>query len=282
MSVAAPLTGSSIGNERDLQAFIATVDRAIGVQLVGKEYLIESRLQPVATTLGLDSVDAVLAAVRRGDRTAEAAAIEAMTTNETSFFRDQHPFESLAEHVLPELAERQERVTIWNGACSSGQESYTLAMSILDRVPALAMPNRTTILSTDVSPEMVARTRAASYSRFEVNRGLSTQLAIKHFDQTGRTWTAKPALRSMIDAREMNLLEPWRGVPRCDLVLLRNVLIYFTVPVRQDIFRRIRTEVLKPGGLLLLGASESPSGVDDAWAVERIGSSTFFTPKGTS
>ncbi|MFK8024016.1 MAG: protein-glutamate O-methyltransferase CheR [Ilumatobacter sp.] len=265
----------------DLDAFIALVDKEIGVQLVGKEYLIESRLQPVALELGLSSVADLLSKIRRGDRAASGRAIEAMTTNETSFFRDQHPFEMLAKHVLPEAAARG-RLTIWNGACSSGQESYTLAMAIIDNVPSLAMPGRTKIVSTDVSPEMVQRTKAGKYSRFEVNRGLPTNLAVKHFDQTGRSWTAKPALRSMIDAREMNLLGPWRGIPTCDVVLLRNVLIYFTLPVRKDILRRIRTEVLKPGGCLLLGASETTNGIDDGYESRRVGTSTFYYSRGTT
>lgn len=264
----------------DAAAFAKIVDRRIGVQLAGKEYLIESRLQAVARELGMTSATDVLKAVRRGDRAAEQAAIEAMTTNETSFFRDQHPFDSLVTEVLPDLAKANGgRLTIWNGACSSGQESYTLAMSIVDNFPQLRLPGRTKILSTDVSPKMVERTREGAYSRFEVNRGLPASLAVKHFDRAGRRWVAKPELRAMIEARELNLLEPWRGLPTCDVVLLRNVLIYFTVPVRRDILRRIRTDVLRPQGCLVLGASESIVGVDDGYEQRRVGSSTFYFSK---
>ena len=270
-------------SSQDIDAFIDIVDRRIGVQLVGKEYLINSRLQSIADGEGLPTVDALLAAIRRGDRRLEALAVEAMTTNETSFFRDQHPFQSLVDTVIPDLVSTTTgRLTIWNGACSSGQESYTLAMSIVDNFPLLASGGRTKIVSTDVSPEMVARTAAGTYSRFEVNRGLPSALAVKHFDRAGRSWTAKPELRSMIDARELNLLQPWRGLPRCDLVLLRNVLIYFTVPVRRDILRRIRTDVLRPGGCLLLGSSETVSGIDDGYESRRIGSATFHYSKGPS
>ncbi|MEM9039129.1 MAG: protein-glutamate O-methyltransferase CheR [Actinomycetota bacterium] len=266
-----------------VRSFVDLVDRRIGVQLAGKEYLIESRLQTVAREQGLSSVDDVLAAIHRGDRRLADVAVEAMTTNETSFFRDQHPFTALAENVLPDVARRNDgRLTVWNGACSSGQESYTLAMTIVDNVPALAGPGRTRIISTDVSPEMVKRTQAGEYSRFEVNRGLPANLAVKHFDQMGRKWVAKPALRAMVETHEMNLLERWNGIPRCDVVLLRNVLIYFTVEARRDILQRIRTDVLKPGGCLLLGASETTTGIDPGYESRRVGSSTFYYPKGTS
>ena len=265
----------------DVDYFGSLVDRRIGVQLAGKEYLIESRLQPLARDNGLTTVSDVITAMRRGDRAIEDAAIEAMTTNETSFFRDQHPFDTLVSDVIPQvIADTGGRLTIWNGACSSGQESYTLAMSIVDNFPDLMLPGRTTIVSTDVSPQMVERTREGKYSRFEVNRGLPASQAVKHFDQAGRNWVAKPELRAMIDARELNLLERWSGLPKCDIVLMRNVLIYFTVPVKQDILRRIRTEVLKPGGCLLLGASETTVGIDDGFEGRRVGGSTFYYPKG--
>ena len=276
-------TGTAEGtlSAADIDFFVGLVDRKIGVQLSGKEYLIESRLQPLAREHGLGSAAEVVAAMRRGDRAVETAAVEAMTTNETSFFRDQHPFETLVTDVIPDLVSTTGgRLTIWNGACSSGQESYTLAMSIRDHFPDLVLPGRTTILSTDVSPQMVERTKAGRYSRFEINRGLPATQSVKQFDQDGRNWVARAELRSMIDARELNLLEPWVGLPKCDLVLLRNVLIYFTVPVKQDILRRIRTDVLKPGGCLLLGASETTVGIDDGYESRRVGGSTFYYPKG--
>ncbi len=267
----------------DVAYFSDLVDRSIGVQLAGKEYLIESRLQPVARELGLDHATAVIAAIRGGDARAESAAIEAMTTNETSFYRDQHPFESLASEVIPELVDSAGgRLTVWNGACSSGQESYTLAMTIREHFPDLTLPGRTTIISTDVSPAMVERTAAGTYSRFEVNRGLPAEKAVSYFDQDGRNWVAKPELRSMNRAREMNLLEPWRGLPKCDLVLLRNVLIYFTPEKKREVLQRIRTDVLKPHGCLVVGSSETTVGIDDGFEPRRTAASTFYFPKETS
>ncbi len=264
----------------DLAYFTDLIDRRIGVQLEGKAYLVESRLQPIAQDNSLADAAAVIGAIRRGDRTIEDAAVDAMTTNETSFYRDQHPFETLVTEVIPELvAATGGRLTIWNGACSSGQESYTLAMSIRDHFPDLTLPGRTRILSTDVSAAMVHRTREGRYSRFEVNRGLPATQAVKHFEQEGRHWVAKPELRAMVEARELNLLEPWTGVPRCDLVLLRNVLIYFTPAVKKEILRRIRTTVLAPHGCLLIGASETTVGIDDGYEARRVGDSTIYFPK---
>ncbi|MFV1990959.1 MAG: protein-glutamate O-methyltransferase CheR, partial [Acidimicrobiales bacterium] len=198
------------------------------------------------------------------------------------FFRDQHPFASLVEEVVPTLRKGRDTLSIWNGACSSGQESYTLAIILQEHFPDLSIGKRLRIVSTDVSPEMVGRCRKGEYSRFEVNRGLPTDLAVKYFDQAGRNWVAKKELRQLIETREMNLLQPWHGLGKCDLVLMRNVLIYFTPSVKSDILRRIRSEVLAPHGCLLLGASESTIGLDDGYDVRHVGNSTFNFLKASS
>ncbi len=271
--------GATLSTE-DVNYFVQLVDNAIGVQLQGKEYLIESRLEPVAVARGLGSARELIARMRGGDRVAQQAAIEAMTTNETSFFRDQHPFQTLADLVIPDLRRASGgSLTVWNGACSSGQESYTLAITLRENFPDLPA-SRIKIVSTDVSGKMVERCREGKYSRFEVNRGLPANLALKYFDQEGRNWVAKPELRSMIEVRELNLLKPWAALPQCDLVLLRNVLIYFTSPVKQEILRRIRTDVLKPSGALMLGASESIVGIDAGYETRRVGQTTLYYPKG--
>lgn len=267
-----------------LQFFCKLIDAKIGVQLEGKEYLIESRIQPLLREFKLDSAEDLVDRLRRGDGRVEAAAVEVMTTNETSFFRDQHPFETLATEIIPEMRKTANlrSLTIWNGACSSGQESYTLAMTIREHFPEWAAGGKAKIVSTDVSPTMVERTRSGQYSRFEINRGLPATHAVKYFEQAGRNWVAKPELRNMIDARELNLLKPWVGLPKCDVVLLRNVLIYFTVEKKQDILRRIRTNVLAPHGCLILGASETTVGLDNGYETRRAGKSTFHFIQGAS
>lgn len=267
----------------DLDFIIDLVSDRIGVQLEGKAYLIESRLQALVRDFGDSDLSAFIARVRRRDPAAEASVVDAMTTNETSFFRDQHPFDALVSDVIPELLRQRsgtQGLTIWNAACSSGQESYTIAMLLHEYFPHLVAGS--TIISTDVSPAMVERTRLGEYSRFEINRGLPTNYALKYFSQSARKSKVKPELARMIDVREMNLLEPWIRIPRCDLVLLRNVLIYFPLATKQHIVRRIRTDVLKPGGALMLGSSESTRGVDEAFEARRCGDSTFFYPKGNN
>ncbi|MEM7324644.1 MAG: protein-glutamate O-methyltransferase CheR [Actinomycetota bacterium] len=282
MKPSGPTTGGDSLSQESIQFFCKLIDDKIGVQLEGKEYLIESRIQPLLRQFELDTPEALIDRLRRGDGRVEAAAVEVMTTNETSFFRDQHPFETLANDIVPEMRKTANLrgLTIWNGACSSGQESYTLAMTIREHFPEWAANAK--IVSTDVSPAMVERTKSGQYSRFEINRGLPATHAVKYFDQAGRNWVAKPELRNMIEAKELNLLKPWVGLPKCDVVLLRNVLIYFTVEKKQDILRRIRTNILAPHGCLILGASETTVGLDPGYENRRVGKSTFHFIQGAS
>lgn len=280
MSLAMDSTATEL-TDADISFFAELVDKKIGVQLAGKGYLIDSRLKPLLSRFGATSTSALIAAIKRGDRAAESAAIDAMTTNETSFYRDQHPFATLAEHVIPPiLAKTGSRLTIWNGACSSGQESYSLAMTLREQFPEAARIGRTRIVSTDVSAEMVERTKLGTYSRFEVNRGLPANQAVKYFEQQGRSWKAKKEISDLIDAHVLNLLEPWPTVPKCDIVLLRNVLIYFTPEVKGRILNRIRTEVLADHGCLMLGATETPMGFDDGYVQKRLGDSNLYFKKG--
>lgn len=267
----------------DAKFLVELVDRKIGVQLAGKEYLIDSRLTPVCRELGIDDLGALIDKLRSGDRVAEEHVLNAVTTNETSFFRDSHPFESLAKEVVPALLAKGSRsLTVWNAACSSGQESYTFAISMMQHHPTIAVPGKLKIIASDVSTDMVKRTQIGEYTKFEVNRGLPVDQAIKHFDQQGRKWVAKKKLRDLIDARVLNLLEPWPGVPRCDIVMLRNVLIYFTPEVKRRILQRIHQDVLAPHGVLILGSTEKLVGLDAPFEPRAVGSSTFYYPQGAS
>jgi chemotaxis protein methyltransferase CheR len=258
------------------------VKTKIAIQLDGKEYLIESRLSPVARAHKLTDVGELIAKARLGtDRALVDDVVEAMTTNETSFFRDNHPFDAIRTEIVPEFLKRSPggQFTVWNAACSSGQESLSVAMLLNEHFAELATPSRAKIVATDVSPAMVRRTTEGIYSRFEVNRGLPANLAVKYFEQAGRNWKAKPNVLGLINAHVMNLVAPWTGVPKADLVMLRNVLIYFPAEVKTDILTRIRTTVLKPGGCLMLGSSESTAGYDAGFQPKQIGQSTIFVPK---
>ncbi|SFU06644.1 MCP methyltransferase, CheR-type [Geodermatophilus amargosae] len=245
----------------------------------GKEYLVEARLLPLARKMGLSDVDQYVDSVRSRPRPDDTRSIvEALTTNETSWFRDGDPFTTLTSTVLPSLLSARgpaERLQIWSAACSSGQEAYTVAMLLED-----AMPNasaRVSITATDISREMVERTRAGRFSQLEVNRGLPAPMLVRHFQRAGSEWEVAPNLRRMVTARECNLAAPLPRMGPFDVVYLRNVLIYFDLPTKQAILRRVR-ELLRPDGWLFLGAAETTLGVDDSWSRVVLGRSSAYRP----
>jgi chemotaxis protein methyltransferase CheR len=241
----------------------------------GKEYLVESRLAPVARTVGEKDVASLVARLRRGDEMVRDLVVDALTTNETSWFRDSHPFQAFTQHLLPELAKSGNRsVTIWSAACSSGQEAYSLAMLLLDWMTA--HPGfGAQIIGTDISPRMVERARAGKFSQLEINRGLPAQYLVKYFDQVGREWILRPAVRALTRFDKGNLALPPTGIPPCDVVFLRNVLIYFDLETKRTVLRNVR-KVLKPGGYLLLGGAESTLNVDEAFQRVELGRAVVF------
>jgi chemotaxis protein methyltransferase CheR len=239
----------------------------------GKGYLVESRVAGIVRDEGIGSIPELVDRLRRLPRSPlETRVVDAMTTNETSFFRDVHPFDALPA-ILTDRGDTGP-ITIWCAAASSGQEPLSIAMTLHEKAPALAA--RTRIIATDLSPSMVERCRSARFSQLEVNRGLPARYLVKYFDQDGTEWVAKPQLRSMIDVRQMNLAEPFVGMARCDLVMLRNVLIYFSVPTKQQILGRIRTDLLKPSGAVMLGSSETTLNIDDAYERLVVGASSVY------
>ncbi|MBK6421157.1 MAG: protein-glutamate O-methyltransferase CheR [Gemmatimonadetes bacterium] len=250
----------------------------------GKEYLVESRLVPLLRDRQLPSLATLAAALRADPRgELERAVVEAMTTNETSFFRDHHPFEALQHRLLPELiAARasERRLRFWSNACSSGQEAYSLAMLLAEHFPGLRAWD-VSILATDLSRDMVRRTQQASYGQLEMNRGLPAPLLVKYFDRQGTRWQVKPDLRRWVQAREMNLMEGWPPLPRFDVIFLRNVLIYFDLDTKRAILRRAR-QALRPDGFLLLGSAETTVMVDDAWERVVVGGSVAYRAGGAS
>ncbi len=250
----------------------------------GKEYLVESRLVPLLRDRQLPSLATLAAALRADPRgELERAVVEAMTTNETSFFRDHHPFEALQHRLLPELiAARasERRLRFWSNACSSGQEAYSLAMLLAEHFPGLRAWD-VSILATDLSRDMVRRTQQASYGQLEMNRGLPAPLLVKYFDRQGTRWQVKPDLRRWVQAREMNLMEGLPPLPRFDVIFLRNVLIYFDLDTKRAILRRAR-QALRPDGFLLLGSAETTVMVDDAWERVVVGGSVAYRAGGAS
>ncbi len=230
-----------------------------------KDYLIQARLDPVAKEAGFSSIEDLAQYLRTtpsGDL--HQKVVEAMTTNETSFFRDIHPFEALKDHVLPTLLKHRAEtrtLSMWCGASSSGQEPYTIAMILREHFPELLTWD-VKFVATDISTQMLEKCREGRYSQLEVNRGLPAQLLIKYFDKKGMGWQVKEKLRNMIEFRQLNLAGTWPSLPKMDIVFLRNVLIYFDVEMKKDILRKIR-EVLQPDGYLFLGGAETTLNLDD-------------------
>lgn len=249
-----------------------------------KEYLVEARLHPLAVQAGCSSVDQYVALVGV-DAQERRKAIDALTINETSWFRDNAPYQAFTETMLPALmAGRTERrhISIWSAACSSGQEAYSIAMLLDQHLPAGWTAD---ILATDVSTAMLARVEAGRYSQVEMNRGLPATSLVKYFTRAGSEWQVVPALRDMVRTRHLNLAESYIGIGTFDLVLLRNVLIYFDQPTRHDILRRIHPHVAGDG-YLLLGSSETtldmPADLTALWDREQLGRVQAHRPAGAT
>jgi chemotaxis protein methyltransferase CheR len=247
-----------------------------------KGYLLESRLLPLVRREKLDSIGDLVGQLRtRPYSDLHKQVVEAMTTNETSFFRDLHPFEALRHHLLPELMEKraaERKLRIWCAACSSGQEPYSIAMLMDQHFPQLQSWD-VSILGTDLSTQMLERAREGSYTKLEVNRGLPAPLLVRYFQADGPMWVLKEPIRERVEYREMNLIGTWPHMPKQDIVFMRNVLIYFDVETKQEILAQIR-RVLRPGGLLFLGASETTLNLDDAFERVVMGKSTCYRVKG--
>lgn len=255
--------------------------RAAIVLEPGKEYLVESRLSPIAQREGHPGLSEFIARLRTGPETSpmHARVIDALTTNETFFFRDHHPFEALRKTILPQLIQARaasRRISIWCAACSTGQEPYSIAMLLREHFPQLASW-KVSILGTDISPRVLEQARKGVYSQVEVNRGLPAIYLVKHFTQNGGGWVLREEIRKSVEFRELNLIQPWGSLGTFDLVFIRNVLIYFDVPTKQGILRNIR-RTLPADGQLLLGAAETVINLDVGFAAVSHGNVTTYRP----
>lgn len=241
-----------------------------------KDYLIHARLEPIAHEIGLGSIHELVEAVRR-DSQIRARVVEALTTNETFFFRDLWPFECLRKDILPALLKARaasRKLCIWSCACSTGQEPYSIAMVLLEHFPeAVSWPVK--IWATDISEQVLARARSGRFSQLEVNRGLPVAFLLKYFDRDGADWVIKPAVRSMVTFTQMNLAAEWKLPSTFDVVFLRNVLIYFDQKTRRNILERLRRNISLDGALLM-GAAESTLHVDEQWERVASGQSGYF------
>lgn len=269
---------------RDFQFIADLLRERAGHQLdAGKEYLVRSRLGPVAERRGFAGLGRLIERLRAGDDpTLAAEAVEAMAITETSFFRDVHPFEILAATVLPRLIEaRRARRTldIWCAACSSGQEPYSIAMLIHEQFPEL-LGWRVNLLATDLCEQMLRRCRTGRYSQLEIQRGLSPERQARWFRPVGAEWEIDARLRGAVEFRQFNLAHPWPGFGPWDLILLRNVMIYFDAGLKKQVLGRAAA-VLRPDGRLLLGGAETTYQLHDGFQREEHGKSGCYRLKST-
>jgi chemotaxis protein methyltransferase CheR len=231
-----------------------------------KQYLVESRLIPLARRVGLSGIAELVAKIRGGFDALTAEVVEAMTTNETFFFRDKIPFDHLRETILPALVQtraNRRALRIWCAASSTGQEPYSIAMCLKEFGPALA-GWRVEIVATDLSQAVLEKSKAGIFSQFEVQRGLPIQMLVKYFTQIGELWQLNADIRAMVQHRQLNLLQDFSHLGMFDVIFCRNVLIYFDQDTKVGIFDRL-ARVLEPDGVLALGAAESVVGISDTF-----------------
>ena len=230
-----------------------------------KQYLVESRLIPLARKSGLPGIAELVVKIKSGAEAMTSEVVEAMTTNETFFFRDKIPFDHLRETIFPALVQARagrRLLRIWCAASSTGQEPYSIAMCVKQFTGLSGW--RVEIVATDLSQEVLEKSKAGIYSQFEVQRGLPIQMLVKHFTQIGELWQLNADIRGMVQHRQLNLLQDFSHLGTFDVIFCRNVLIYFDQDTKVGIFDRL-ARLLDTDGVLLLGAAESVVGITDAF-----------------
>jgi chemotaxis protein methyltransferase CheR len=244
-----------------------------------KGYLITSRLQPLARDLNVTGISEIVTRLRSGtDPQLSVAVTEAMTTNETSFFRDATPFEELRNYMLPRLLETRARyrsLRIWSAACSTGQEPCTLAILLHEMLPDIRSW-RIEIVATDIDETVLGRARAGRYSERELQRGMPQEYLNRYFERDGDWYQASETLRSRITWKQLNLLKDFSGLGKFDIIFCRNVLIYFDNEDKIDIVRRIHRQ-LASDGFLILGAAETVIGLCDDYSRDTNCRSAVYT-----
>jgi len=261
-----------------LRSFIQS--RSGNVLDASRDSLFESRLYRVLQERGMEGLDELVYKLRlAADPCLDRDVVEAMTINETSFFRDHAPFEQMQSDLLPRLIERrapQRSLRLWSAASSSGQEAYSLAMVLLHQFPQLA-GWEIEILGTDINAEMVSRAMTGRYQRMEINRGLPARYLLKYFRRDGEEWEVAPELRAICRFQQMNLSQSFRPFHKFDGILLRNVLFYFSAETQRQILRNMHTS-LASDGFLLLGPAERPANLD-LWHTVLGDRTCYYKPR---
>jgi len=274
---------SPVLDNLEFEQFRVFLEKTSGIQLGdNKQYLVVSRLNKLMEQQGIKTLGELTSRIQSRNALRDQV-VDAMTTNETLWFRDTYPFEVLKQRVLPELlkASPNQRLRIWSAACSSGQEPYSLAMSLdeFERSNPGQMKGGAQIVATDLSATMLNACRNAEYDSLAIGRGLSNERLQRYFDaKEGGRWAVKPALKSRIEFRPLNLLDSYAALGKFDIVFCRNVLIYFSPEVKKDILRRMHA-TLKPGGYLFLGASEALNGLPELYQMVQCSPGIIYSVK---
>jgi chemotaxis protein methyltransferase CheR len=246
-----------------------------------KQYLVVARLLPIVRQRAIPSLDTLVDRIRKtGDKALEKDVLNAMMTHETSFFRDKSPYETLRQLVTEMIPKRSahRQLVIWSAACSTGQEPYSMAMLLNEHFPDLVATWRIRIIATDISEPVLARAREGVFSELETNRGLPAELLKKYFRPLQGKWSIVQECRRLIEFRVLNLNGPWPALPPCDVIFLRNVMLYFDVPTRAALVTKMR-RVLKPDGALFLGGAETMIGIDTGYDRLAGAGCSYYRPK---
>ena len=259
--------------EQDYQAFRQILETSSGIVLGdNKQYLVASRLGPLMADQGVSDLGELVARLRRpGSGTLQARVIEAMTTNETQWFRDGYPFRVLKEHILPAYVKQNQRsVRVWSAACSSGQEAYSISMTVDEFNQTGRGSIDAEIVGTDIAPRMIEAARQGRYRASVARRGLNAERQQRYFRELGDdVWEVRPEIKRRATFKLHNLLDSYASLGRFDIIFCRNVLIYFSTDSRRDIIHRMAQSV-RPGGWLIIGASESLSGYAGDFEMHRL------------
>jgi chemotaxis protein methyltransferase CheR len=274
---AQPKMQSSGLSADNLRFLCQTIYRESGIVLdESKTYLLEARLMPLAKDQGTGTLDGLCNLIRATGRPLRDRVVEALTTNETLFFRDIKPFDSIQKILFPELMKERgdagRSLRVWCAACSTGQEPYSLAMLWLELA---AIGWQLEILASDLSESVLEKARSGCFQQLEVNRGLPARYLVKYFQRKGMIWEIRPEVRQMIRWQKFNLKASMAAMPRFDLVMCRNVLIYFDLQTKRQIIGNIR-KVLRSGGYLLLGSSETTLNIDENYTRKQVGAAIFY------
>ena len=237
-----------------------------------KVYFVESRLAPIASSENLNSVSQLITKLRNNPlNDLHKRVIEALMTTETSFFRDNYPFEALQKFILPELISKQKMkssLSIWSSACSSGQEPYSIAILLQEYFPVINNWN-VSIIASDISEQMLELARIGRYNQHQVERGFSVYFQNKYFQRQGKEWQIIPEICRKVVFQQLNLCKKWNNLPKMDLIFLRNVLIYFNIETKRNILFKVR-QLLKRDGYLFLGGGETTINIDDNFELVRF------------